>query len=117
MAGEIWLWAGAAVAAAFLAFGIDRVEPNARGAYAFRPLLVPGILLLWPLVLWRWVAVARGAEDWRARHDPPRRMHGLAAGALAVLIPVLLVSALVLRPTLSSERAPVLLEPPAGASR
>ena len=25
------------------------------GAYAFRPLLLPGLALLWPLVLWRWV--------------------------------------------------------------
>jgi hypothetical protein len=57
-----WGWggAGAAVAAAFLlGGGIERVEPAARGAYAVRPLLLPGIVLLWPLVLWRWVALIR----------------------------------------------------------
>ena len=51
--------AGAAVAAAFLFVGIDRVDPAARGAYAFRPLLVPGLILLWPAVAWRWWALER----------------------------------------------------------
>ncbi len=51
----IWYsWFGGIVAAAFLIWGIDRVDPSARGAYLFRPLLIPGILCLWPLVLWRW---------------------------------------------------------------
>ena len=58
------LWAyggiGLAVAAAFLLIGIDRVDPAARGAYAVRPLLVPGLVMLWPLVLIRWVQLARG---------------------------------------------------------
>lgn len=50
---------GAAVALAFLVFGIERIDPAARGAYAFRPLLVPGLVLLWPLVLWRWRLLER----------------------------------------------------------
>jgi hypothetical protein len=55
-------WYGAAglvVAFAFLVVGIDRIDPNARGVYAFRPLLVPGVVLLWPLVLGRWAALER----------------------------------------------------------
>lgn len=51
---EYYLAAGLVVAAVFLIFGIERVEPGSRGSYAFRPLLVPGLCLLWPLVLWRW---------------------------------------------------------------
>ena len=51
----LWLYAGAVVAIVFLLFGIDRVMASARGAYAFRPLLVPGVILLWPLVLLRWL--------------------------------------------------------------
>lgn len=51
--------AGLAVAAAFLLVGLDRVVPAARGAYGFRPLLVPGLMLLWPVVLLRWAALAR----------------------------------------------------------
>ena len=54
-----YLLIGAAVAAAFLFLGIDRIDPAARGAYAFRPLLLPGLMLLWPLVLWRWRVLAR----------------------------------------------------------
>lgn len=50
---------GCVVALAFLLVGIDRVDPAANGAYAFRPLLLPGIMLLWPLVLLRWWALER----------------------------------------------------------
>lgn len=50
---------GLAVAVLFLVFGIERCEPAARGAYAFRPLLVPGLVLLWPIVIWRWIRVLR----------------------------------------------------------
>jgi hypothetical protein len=50
---------GAVVALAFLTVGIERVDPAARGAYAFRPLLLPGVILLWPLVLWRWWRLER----------------------------------------------------------
>lgn len=51
---------GALVAAVFLLWGVDRVEPSARGAYVFRPLVAPGVIVLWPLVLWRWRALERG---------------------------------------------------------
>lgn len=50
---------GAVLALAFLLWGIDRVDPSARGAYAFRPLLIPGLVLLWPLVAARWLALER----------------------------------------------------------
>lgn len=55
----LYLLVGMAVAAAFLLFGIDRVDAQARGAYAFRPLIAPGAVLLWPLVLQRWIALER----------------------------------------------------------
>jgi len=50
---------GLAVAAAFLIFGIGRVASAARGSFAFRILLVPGSVLLWPFVLRRWASLAR----------------------------------------------------------
>ena len=61
---EIYLGTGLAVAAVFIVFGIERVEPYARGSLGFRPLLIPGLTLLWPLVLWRWwvLATGRGAK-------------------------------------------------------
>jgi len=46
---------GVLVGLAFLLFGLARLAPAARGAYAFRPLLLPGLALLWPLVLRRWL--------------------------------------------------------------
>ncbi len=46
--------AGLIVGVAFLFLGIDRIDPAARGAYAFRPMLLPGLMLLWPVVAWRW---------------------------------------------------------------
>lgn len=53
-AATIYWWIGVAVAVLFLTFGIERVDPASRGAYAFRPLLLPGAALLWPVVLRRW---------------------------------------------------------------
>ena len=53
---------GALVAAALLFYALDRIDPAARGAYAFRPLLVPGVVLLWPLVLWRAIILLQGAR-------------------------------------------------------
>lgn len=53
---------GLVVALAFLLVGLDRVDPAARGAYGFRPLLIPGLVLLWPLVLIRWSVL-----EWRSR--------------------------------------------------
>ncbi|ETX13213.1 hypothetical protein OCH239_12890 [Roseivivax halodurans JCM 10272] len=79
-----WLWIGAGVAALFLTIGIGRIDANARNAFVFRTLLVPGILLIWPLVLWRWWCIERGSP-WIARYRPPSA-HGAAAVAMAILV-------------------------------
>ena len=60
---QIYAYAGTGVAAAFLLFGIDRVEPSARGVFLFRPIVAPGVVLLWPLVVWRWIALERQRGD------------------------------------------------------
>lgn len=60
--GRYYLYAGGAVAAIFLVIGIERIEPSAQGSYAFRPLLIPGICLIWPLVLYRWFHLEREKE-------------------------------------------------------
>ena len=59
-AAKAWALAGGLTACAFLFFGIDRIDPGARRSYAFRPLLIPGIILLWPLVIARWVLLVKG---------------------------------------------------------
>ena len=39
----------------FLAFGIHRIDPAARGTgLGFRALVFPGVVALWPVVAMRW---------------------------------------------------------------
>jgi len=96
-AATVWIYAGAAVAAVFLLIGIDRIDEDARGSYTFRPLLVPGILLLWPLVVWRWVRLESGVDPDIDRDNAVRAAHGRVWLVLALLIPLLLAGALLLR--------------------
>jgi len=56
---QIYGWIGLAIAGVFLLFGIDRVDAGAKHSYVFRPLLIPGCVVLWPLVLLCWVAAER----------------------------------------------------------
>lgn len=108
-----YLIVGLGVAAVFLTVGIGRVSPDARGAYVFRPLLVPGIAFLWPLVIVRWIALERGARHDGTAHLPPRRAQSGLALALAVAVVAMLLLALLARQDGPRERVPVLLEPPA----
>ncbi|MEO1611077.1 MAG: hypothetical protein AAFU55_01780 [Pseudomonadota bacterium] len=109
---EIWAWIGVAVAAVFLTIGIDRIDENARGAYVFRPLLFPAVLLIWPLVLWRWAVLETGRDDWAKRHRPPRRSHKAAALAFAIAIPAIIVTGLAVKQTWPEAFEPVRLEAP-----
>jgi hypothetical protein len=97
---------GGLMAAWFLLLRIERVDARARGAYAFRPLLVPGLVLLWPLVAWR-LAVPPALP---ARHL--RAAHLRIWVGLAVILPLLLLGTLSLRQNGPTEAAPVLLAPP-----
>ncbi len=104
--GEYWLWIGAVVAVAFLLIGVDRIDEDARGAYVFRPLLVPGILLIWPLVLWRWWVLESGRDDWRKRHLPERRAHRIWAVLLAGALLLLLTAGFTIRQTWPADYEP-----------
>ncbi|WP_193187760.1 hypothetical protein [Nisaea sediminum] len=59
-----WGYAGALVAAAFLTAGITRIDPGSRGSYLFRLLLIPATVIFWPVILWRWLVLARSG-DWQ----------------------------------------------------
>ncbi len=109
---RLWLYAGAAVAAAFLTIGIDRIDPDTRGAYIFRPLLIPGVLLIWPLVIWRWWVLERGRDSWARRHRPPRGAHFKVALALALLIPASLITGFAIRQPPPTDTAAVQLTAP-----
>ena len=108
---QIWSAVGIAVAALFLTIGLRQIDEDARGAIAFRPLLVPGILVLWPLVLWRWWVLRTDRDVWRLRHAPPRRSHATVAVVMAALIVLALVTSFSIRQTPPDDIAPVLLEP------
>jgi hypothetical protein len=96
MLGQAWLLAGLGVGVAFLLFGLDRVDASARGAYGFRPLLLPGLVLLWPLVIWRWLdaPAADTQPSLKRRH---KRAHAAIWSGLALGLTVILGTALMLR--------------------
>ena len=109
LALQVWGIIGALVAVAFLTVGIDRIDEDARGAYIFRPLLIPGVLLIWPLVLWRWWQIEAEAAPWAARYRPVRSAHGLAVIAMSIGIVAIVVAGLSVRQTWPANAAPVQL--------
>ena len=51
----LYALAGAAFAVLFLLFGLERIDPVAKGSSpGFRLLIFPGTAALWPLLLIRW---------------------------------------------------------------
>lgn len=104
-----YLYAGSAVSVWFLIFGIGRLDDNAQGAWVFRPLLIPGVLLIWPLVLWRCVVLWRG-ENKLDRHIMPRRAQERAALALVCAVTLIIVIALLARQDPDALPPPILLE-------
>ena len=109
---KIWGGVGALVALAFLSFGVDRLDEDARGAYVFRLLIVPGVLLLWPLVLWRWYILADGKDEWAKRYQPKRNSHNIFALIMPVLIVGIIAAGLSVRQTWPVDVAPVQLSEP-----
>lgn len=59
---EWYGWLGLGVAALFLSVGIGRIDRSARGAYAARIALIPGVVALWPAVLFRWIQLELAKE-------------------------------------------------------
>ncbi|MEM8741014.1 MAG: hypothetical protein AAGE13_05900 [Pseudomonadota bacterium] len=109
--GEGYLWAGLAVGVVFLGWGIDRIDKNARGAWVFRPLVLPGIMLIWPLVLWRWAVLERGWDEAR-RHRPPHRAQRIVSLAMAAGLVAIIALALSIRQNGPFERPALLLSAP-----
>ena len=109
---QYYLVVGIVVAAAFLTFGIDRIDEDARGAYAFRPLLIPGVLLIWPIVLWRWLREEVGAARWNSRFNPPRNAHFAVAWAMGLAVVITLGMAFFVKQPSPTGRVPVLLIAP-----
>lgn len=56
----VYLLMGLLFAAWFVAFGVGRVDPVARGAgVGFRVLIAPGCAALWPWMLLKWIRASR----------------------------------------------------------
>lgn len=107
---EVYAALGCGAALVFLLFGLDRVEPSARGAYAFRPLIVPGLILLWPLVLWRWRRIESGQGPDLSLERRHFARHDLAWRLLAAVLPAILLVTLALRQSGPIERPAVPLD-------
>lgn len=109
MALQVWGIIGAVVAVVFLTIGIDRIDEDAQGAYVFRPLLIPGVLMIWPMVLWRWWQIEAGAAPWAARYRPVRASYGMAVIAMSVGIVLIVLAGLSVRQTWPADAAPMQL--------
>ena len=58
----IYLAIGSIVAVPFVIVGIGRVDPAAKAApFTFRALVLPGVVAMWPLLLWLWIS-SRGTR-------------------------------------------------------
>ena len=69
----IYLLFGLAFALPFALVGAGKIDPHAaHGTWGFRLLIMPGTILLWPLLAWRWL---------KGVHEPPeeRNSHRLIA--------------------------------------
>jgi hypothetical protein len=63
-----YLLAGLAFALPFVLAGAGRIDPHAaRGSWGFRAVLIPGAVLLWPLLARRW---------WCRSGQPPPSLGG-----------------------------------------
>ena len=57
-----YLLAGAFFGLAFVTVGVTRIDPAARGtSAAFRLLILPGTVALWPLLAAKWLGAGRRA--------------------------------------------------------
>lgn len=112
LAIRIWLVAGGLVAAVFLTVGLDRIDEDSRGAYIFRPLLLPGVLLIWPLVLWRWWQLESGRFAEADRFRAVRAPHAGAAITMAVAIVAVVAIGLSVRQQWPADIAPERLAAP-----
>lgn len=103
---KAWAVIGSVIAMVFLVIGIDRFDEDARGAYIFRPLLVPGVIIIWPLVLWRWYVLETGKDNWFKRHMPIRNAHTVTSFVFAGLIVLIVVVGLAIRQNAPTDFAP-----------
>jgi hypothetical protein len=66
----VYVTLGLLFAIAFIVFGVQRIDPVARGTgIGFRLLILPGVAAFWPLLARRWMA---GASEPPTEKEPHR---------------------------------------------
>lgn len=59
LALEVYAAVGLAFALVFVSFGVQKIDPEAKGAgVGFRVLIIPGVMAFWPMLLRRWASDA-----------------------------------------------------------
>ncbi len=65
----IYLLVGCVFAIPFVLVGAKRIDPTAHsGTWGFRLIIIPGVALLWPLLLLRWIRGNHPVECSAHRH-------------------------------------------------
>ena len=67
----IYLLCGLAFAIPFVLNGVGKIDPHAaHGSWGFRLLILPGTIMLWPLMARRWIG---GVHEPPQERNPHRR--------------------------------------------
>lgn len=80
---------------------LPAIDDSARGAsWGFKMLVSPGVVALWPVILWKWNTASRGGNP-HGRPDAPvssrgiRRAQSLLVKLVAVAVPLLAAAVLI----------------------
>jgi hypothetical protein len=65
----VYLACGLVFAVPFVLVGVGKVDPHAaHGTWGFRLLILPGTILLWPLLAQRWLKGVHGPPEEKNAH-------------------------------------------------
>ena len=75
--GGVYLLCGLAFAVPFALVGVGKIDPHAaHGTWGFRILIMPGTILLWPLLSRRWLKGVREPPEEKNAHRCAARREG-----------------------------------------
>jgi len=96
----LYLVLGVILLAPFHHSALPRIDESARGAsWGFRVAVSPGLIALWPIILWKWSVSRRGGHA-HGQPDAPVSSHGirrsqaLVMNLIAIAVPLLVAAAI-----------------------